>query len=93
MVGGVSTCLTGPTNAILVASGERLRHYTAAMLTGVLALAFGLLAPAFTRLMLAAPKAFIMALAGLAMLRVLQIGLRQSPSGIASRWARWSASW
>jgi benzoate membrane transport protein len=33
---------------------------------------FGLLSPAFTRLMLHAPKAFIMALAGLAMLRVLQ---------------------
>jgi hypothetical protein len=33
---------------------------------------FGLLAPTFTRLMLAAPKAFIMVLGGLAMLRVLQ---------------------
>jgi benzoate membrane transport protein len=38
----------------------------------VLALGFGLLAPACTRLMLHAPKAFIMTLAGLAMLRVLQ---------------------
>ena len=39
---------------------------------GVLAVTFGLLSPAFTRLMLHAPKAFIMALAGLAMLRILQ---------------------
>ena len=39
---------------------------------GVFALAFGLFAPVFTRLMLATPPAFIAALAGLAMLRVLQ---------------------
>ncbi len=71
-VGAVSTCLTGPTNAILSSSGEKPRHYSAGIVTGVLALGFGLLAPAFTRLMLNAPKAFIMALAGLAMLRVLQ---------------------
>jgi benzoate membrane transport protein len=56
VVGSVSTCLTGPTNAILTSSGERSRQYTAGIFFGVLA----------------APKAFIMALAGLAMLRVLQ---------------------
>jgi len=72
VVGAVSSCLTGPTNAILTASGDKPRHYTAGIVTGVLALGFGLLAPAFTRLMLHAPKAFIMTLAGLAMLRVLQ---------------------
>jgi benzoate membrane transport protein len=72
VVGSVSTCLTGPTNAILTSSGERSRHYTAGIFTGVLAVVFGLLSPAFTRLMLQAPKAFIMALAGLAMLRILQ---------------------
>ncbi len=71
-VGSVSTCLTGPVNAIITASGERHRHYTAGIMVGVLALAFGLLSPVFTRLMLAAPRAFIAALAGLAMLRVLQ---------------------
>jgi benzoate membrane transport protein len=38
----------------------------------VLAIAFGLVSPAFTGLMLAAPKEYIMALGGLAMLRVLQ---------------------
>jgi len=70
--GSISTCLTGPTNAILTSSGERSRQYTAGVVTGVLAVVFGLLAPACTRLLLNAPKAFIMALAGLAMLRVLQ---------------------
>ncbi|MCC6870694.1 MAG: benzoate/H(+) symporter BenE family transporter [Burkholderiales bacterium] len=72
LVGTVSTCLTGPVNAIISASGERDRQYTAGLAVGAFALAFGLFAPAFTRLMLAAPPAFIAALAGLAMLRVLQ---------------------
>jgi len=72
ITGGVSTCLTGPTNAILAASGERKRHYTAGLTVGCLALVFGLLAPTFTRLLLAAPKSLVMTLAGLAMLRVLQ---------------------
>jgi benzoate membrane transport protein len=71
-VGSISTCLTGPTNAILTSSGERARQYTGGIVTGTLAIVFGLLAPACTRLLLDAPKAFIMALAGLAMLRVLQ---------------------
>jgi benzoate membrane transport protein len=72
LVGTVSTCLTGPVNAIISASGERRLHYTAGIAVGVFALAFGLFAPVFTRLMLATPAAFIGALAGLAMLRVLQ---------------------
>jgi benzoate membrane transport protein len=72
VAGAISSCLTGPTNALITHSGERGRHYTAAMFTGVLAVAFGLLAPSFTGLMLAAPRAYIMTLGGLAMLRVLQ---------------------
>ena len=71
-VGTVSTCLTGPTNALLVASGERSRHYIAGICCGLLAVLFGLFAPLLTTLMLATPPAFIAALAGLAMLRVLQ---------------------
>jgi benzoate membrane transport protein len=71
-VGSISTCLTGPANAILTSSGERSRQYTAGVFTGILAIAFALMAPACTRLLLHAPKEFIMALAGLAMLRVLQ---------------------
>jgi benzoate membrane transport protein len=71
-VGAVSTCLTGPTNALLAASGERCRHYTAGIVCGLLAMLFGLFAPLFTRLMLGTPSAFIATLGGLAMLRVLQ---------------------
>ncbi len=69
-VGAVSTCLTGPVNAI-IAAGERRTQYTAGVVVGLLAIAFGLFAPLVTRLMLAAPPAFIATLAGLAMLRVL----------------------
>jgi len=72
LVGTVSTCLTGPVNAIISGSGERHRHYSAGVLVGILALAFGLLSPVFTHLMLATPPSFIATLAGLAMLRVLQ---------------------
>ena len=71
-VGGVGTCLTGPTNGIVTSSGERHRHYAAALSTGGLAIVFGLFSPTFTRLMLSTPKEFIMMLGGLAMLRVLQ---------------------
>jgi len=80
-VGAVSTCLTGPVNAIITASGERERQYTAGILVGVLALGFGLLSPLFTQLLLATPRPFIGALAGLAMLRVLQTSFVVSFSG------------
>ncbi len=69
-VGAVSTCLTGPVNAI-IAAGERRTQYTAGVVVGLLAILFGLFAPLVTWLMLAAPRAFIATLAGLAMLRVL----------------------
>lgn len=71
-VGAVSTCLTGPTNALLTASGERERQYIAGIVCGLIAIVAGLFAPAFVRLMLAAPPAFITVLGGLAMLRALQ---------------------
>lgn len=71
-VGSVSTCLTGPVNAIISGSGEKHRQYTAGIAVGVFAILFGLLAPLFTQMMLAAPAAFVATLAGLAMLRVLQ---------------------
>lgn len=71
-VGAVSTCLTGPVNAILAAGGEKNTQYTAGVVVGVLALAFGIFSPLFTRLLLTTPSAFIATLAGLAMLRVLQ---------------------
>ena len=77
-VGAVSTCVTGPTNALITSSGKRERHYTAAIFTGLLAIAFGLMAPAFTGLLLAAPKEYVMVLGGLAMLRVLQAAFTAS---------------
>jgi len=72
LFGSVSTCLTGPVNAVLAGSGERQRQYTAALFFSLLAILFGLLAPFFTRLLLGTPVAFVATLAGLAMLRVLQ---------------------
>jgi benzoate membrane transport protein len=78
LVGSVSTCLTGPVNAILSSSGERRGQYTGAIAVALLAMGFGLLAPLFTRLLLATPGAFIAALAGLAMLRVLQTAFTAS---------------
>lgn len=79
--GSVSTCLTGPVNAVLAGSGEKSRQYTAALFFCLLALLFGLLAPFFTRLLLSTPQAFIATLAGLAMLRVLQTAFTTSFAG------------
>jgi benzoate membrane transport protein len=78
LFGAVSTCLTGPVNAVLSSAGEKHRQYSAALFFCVLAMAFGLLAPLFTRLLLATPPAFIATLAGLAMLRVLQTAFTAS---------------
>jgi benzoate membrane transport protein len=80
-VGAVSTCLTGPVNAIISSGGERRTQYTAGVVVGLLAILFGLFAPLVTRLMLAAPPAFIATLAGLAMLRVLQTAFAVSFQG------------
>jgi benzoate membrane transport protein len=79
--GAVSTCLTGPVNAVLSGSGEKHRQYTGALFFALIGLAFGLLAPFFTRLLLATPPAFIATLAGLAMLRVLQAAFTASFGG------------
>lgn len=81
LVGAVSTCLTGPVNAVISTVGEKERQYTAALCVSVLAMAFGLLAPFFTRLLLATPPAFIATLAGFAMLRVLQSAFTVSFAG------------
>lgn len=80
-VGAVSTCLTGPSNALLTSSGKHERQYTAALTFGAFGVLFGLMAPTFTGLMLATPKEFIMVLGGLAMLRVLQGSFIGSFSG------------
>jgi len=80
-VGCVSTCLAGPSNAILAGSGAREGHYVSALILGVLSLAFGLLAPLFVGLLLAAPQAFAATLAGLALLRVLQSSFQSAFAG------------
>ena len=81
LFGAVSTCLTGPVNAILSSSGERERHYVAAIFFCAFAVAFGVLAPFFTRVLLGTPPAFIATLAGLAMLKVLQTAFTTSFGG------------
>ena len=87
-VGAVSTCLTGPVNAIIASGGERRTQYTAGVVVGLLAILFGLFAPLVTRLMLAAPPAFIATLAGSPCCACCS-RRSPSPSRAASRWGRW----
>ena len=79
--GAVSTCLTGPVNAILSSSGKKHQQYTAAIFICLLAILFGAFSQLFTKLMLATPPAFIATLAGLALVRVLQTSFTVSFSG------------
>jgi benzoate membrane transport protein len=81
LTGAASSCLTGPVNAIISSGGEKHRHYTAGVMVGLLALLFGMLSTSFTQLLLATPPAFIAALGGLAMLRVLQTAFSVAFSG------------
>ncbi len=70
--GAVSTCLTGPVNAMLMAGSEPRGHYTGAVLLSLMVAMFGLMAPFFTSIMLATPPAFIATLGGLALINVLK---------------------
>ncbi|MCU9840483.1 benzoate/H(+) symporter BenE family transporter [Ruegeria sp. WL0004] len=70
--GCVSSCLTGPSNAILVSSGKTERQWIAAVVLGGFAVVFGFFSPLITDLLLATPTAFLSTLAGLALLRTLQ---------------------
>lgn len=72
LIGNVASCLTGPTNALIVSGPNRERHYTAAMATAIGAIVVGLFSPVFVGFMLAMPAAFIAALAGIAMLAPLK---------------------
>lgn len=56
----------------MTSSGTKERQYAAAVVYGGLALVCALLAPTLTRLMLATPTEFVLALGGIAMLRALQ---------------------
>lgn len=83
-VGAVSTCLTGPTNALLTASGRKERQYVAAITCGLVAVAFGLTAPVFVGGLLAMPAAFVAVLAGLALLKALGGAFSGAFSGAAT---------
>jgi benzoate membrane transport protein len=71
-VGAVPACITGPSNAIMCASGRMDQRYRAGMLYGLLMLLFGLAAPMALDLGLRLPAAFVGVLGGLAIVRVLQ---------------------
>jgi benzoate membrane transport protein len=79
--GSVSTCLAGPTNALVTHSGARQRHYAAAAWCGLLAIVFGLLAPGMVRVITTMPEAFIAVLGGLAMLQALRGAFATAFSG------------
>lgn len=67
-LGAVSSCLTGPTNALIVAGPNRERHWAAALVTGAGAIVVGLFAPTFVGIVLRTPEEFLAMVAGLAML-------------------------
>lgn len=71
-LGSSSTCLTGPTNALIVSGPARERHYATALVTACGAIVVGVFAPAATGFMLGMPAAFIATLAGIAMLTPLK---------------------
>ncbi len=71
-VGSVPTCVTGPVNGILNASGVRERRWVGGVVFGALMLLFGLFSPITTSIALALPLAFIGLLGGLALLPVLR---------------------
>ncbi|SER87430.1 benzoate/H(+) symporter BenE family transporter [Corynebacterium cystitidis] len=72
LLGCASTCLTGPTNALIVSSQDSSRHYAAAIVNALAAITVGIVAPVFVAFMLGMPASFIAALAGLAMLTPLK---------------------
>ena len=76
--GCVTTCLTGPSNAILVSSGSANRHWIAAVILGSVAVSFGIFAPAVTNLLMKTPTAFLSTLAGLALIWTLKSAFQTS---------------
>ena len=79
--GTVSTCLSGPVNGIISEGSDKGGHYTAGVLVAVMLAAFGVMAPLFTSLILAAPEAFIATLGGIALLKVLQASFNAAFEG------------
>lgn len=80
-IGSISSCLAGPTNALLVAGGRRERQYIAAFAFGVLAIVVGIFAPLFVSFMQGMPAAFVATVGGLALLGALQNSFRAAFAG------------
>jgi benzoate membrane transport protein len=72
LLGCGPACMTGPANAITVASGAPRRHYVGALVFGLGMLLVGLFAPVAVGLAAILPGAFIGVLGGLALLPVLR---------------------
>lgn len=72
LVGSVPTCVAGPSNALMCASGEPRQRFTAGIVYGLLFVVFGVLAPVAASLSSSIPMAFIGVLGGLALIRALQ---------------------
>lgn len=72
LIGSVSMCVTGPSNAILSSSGRLEGQYLGGIVYGILGIIFGVLATLMTWLALKLPEAYIAVLGGLAVFKVLQ---------------------
>jgi len=72
MLGCVPAVITGPVNAILNSSGPLPHRYVGGIWLGLFFLAFGIMAPTAVSLATAIPQTMIGAMAGLAMIAVLQ---------------------
>ena len=81
LFGTVSTCVTGPANAVLNSSGEKHRRFMGGVVFGVLILLFGLFAPVSAQLAFALPTAFFGLLGGLAMFNALRSAFVSAFSG------------
>ena len=71
-LGCVPAVVTGPANAILNTSGQKEWRFVGGLWFGLFFIAFGVFSPFALQLGLALPQAFIVTLAGLAMMPVLQ---------------------
>jgi len=81
LLASVPTCLTGPSTAIITASGHRDHHFAGAVIYGVLMVVFGVAAPLMTWLAAGLPGNFIATIGGLALLPILQNALRTAFTG------------
>lgn len=81
--GAHSACIAGPMTAILTSdeSDTKGKHYTSAIVMGVLWIVFGLFAPIMVGLIQGIPPSVVYLLGGLAMLGVLSSSLRTTFSG------------